>query len=679
MKIEARVDNPLGALLPAHWDESLGICLPLDHVICHDVDMRPIAVREYKWPWTAYHARKKKITLHFCYWKQNNRRFPVAQDITPEREARIRELQFLMTRQIYYGNENAPGTLVRKVQILRRLAHFAEARSRSVREVLTQADILDAFGELLPDGYVACWMTWLKFLGELDPDTQLGLALASPRRWNDLVQRAKAYADNARQYAPLPTQIYAGFITNLSAELDEIETHKDRLLAALRDALDQHRAAKARKKSSITIGPAIVKKHELAAYLERRGFMREKLGLSAFAGAITEIFQLCKLQIHVFSGMRDDEVRALPYHCMAPEKGQHGRRHCLITGSTTKFNKGRRLRAKWVTTERDGYRAVRLAQAFADVIYEGLGVTPSDDDASKDDYPLFPSVDYLPWLQRAGLAVDRIAPAALTLDRANGALLPRLCPVIEDTDIEELEEIDPFRAWREEPKFAVGENWPLSTHQLRRSLALYANASGLVRISSLRRQLQHMTREMSLYYGRGSIFCKNFVAEDPVGYKSHIALEWQDGDEEATVLSFTREVLNSTEPMFGGAGTFYARQRERGEIMSREEVADAVKRGTLAYRDGPLGGCTRPGVCTTRKGLTLIDTICATDGCKHLVGKHSKVVQIVRLKRASMAHVTPGSITEAMEKEELESLERVELAWRRQTDSAAASGSAGHA
>lgn len=130
------------------------------------------------------------------------------------------------------------------------------------------------------------------------------------------------------------------------------------------------------------------------------------------------------------------------------------------------------------------------------------------------------------------------------------------------------------------------------------------------------------------------------------------------------MLAFVRDVLHSKEPMFGGAGTYYERQRERGEVISREEVAKQMKAGLLAYREGPLGGCTRPEVCETRKGLNLIDTVCATDGCKHLIGKHSKIVQTILFKRAAMTHITPGSVTEAMEREELEALERVEREWR---------------
>lgn len=100
--------------------------------------------------------------------------------------------------------------------------------------------------------------------------------------------------------------------------------------------------------------------------------------------------------------------------------------------------------------------------------------------------------------------------------------------------------------------------------------------------------------------------------------------------------------------------------------MSREEVTTQVKAGLLAYKGGPLGGCTNPNPCDSTKGLNLIDTVCATDNCKHLVGKHSTIVQTIKFMRASMAHIAPDSITYAMEQEELASLERVELEWRRQ-------------
>ena len=670
MKIDIRL-NQYGRQGPDPWDDSWGIRLPLNHVICRDVDGTPHLIREYIWPWTAYTKDHGKCVLHFYYW--NQKVGPACLDrleVSREREARIRELQFLMARQIYLGNENAPRTLENKLYTLHCLARFAEARSCTIKNVLTETSLLDACGASIPNSLVSYWMGWVNFLRQLDPATQLGFTLATPKRWKVLIRRVRGWRDNSRQHAPLPTRIYGGLINNLSAELDDIEAHAPQLLAALRDALTEHAQAKAMQLGhDINIGPALIKKHGLGDYLTRRGFNLKQRALATLSGAVTEIFQVCKVQIHVFSGMRDDEARTLPYHCMDRKKGNHGRTHCLIVGVTTKFNKGRRLRTHWVTTDREGYRAIRIAQQFASVVYESLGITPSKANAHKDEFPLFPSTDYLPWGARKIVPKKRLQTANKKLHKAKKSLHARLYLIIEEEDIAELEEIDPFRAWRDEPEFGIGQYWPLTTHQLRRSLAVYANASGLVSLPSLRRQMQHITREMSLYYGRGSTFCINFIANDPDGYKKHVAPEWQDGEDEAKILAFTREVLNSKELMFGGAGNFYQRQKERGEVMSREDVAKRMNAGLMSYQPGPLGGCTKPGGCGKRKGLALIDISCATDGCKNLVGKHSKIIRVIQLKRAAMAHITHGSIESEIEREEVEALERVERKWRPQATS----------
>lgn len=667
MKVEACIAPHEISRGPDPWDDDWGIDLPLDHVICYDVDGTPHTVGEFIWPWTAYSARRVRVLLHFYYWTRPKGRASIdASDITPEREGRMRELQFLMTRQIFFGNESSPSTLYVKLNILHYLARFAETQSCTVSEVLSQIALLDACSARMPGHALQQWMSWLVFLRQLDPETQLGFTLAKPKRWKELERRAKAYRDASRQCAPLPTRIYSALINNLSAELDDIEAHKVQLLAALQEAVTSHPQAKENARArGISVGPSLIAKHHLAAYFEKHGLSRGR-ALAGLAGAISDVFMVCKLQIHLFSGMRHAEASHLPYYCMVGEMGLHGRRHSLIAGVTTKFNKGRRLRTKWVTTEREGFRAIRIAQEFADVIYGALGVKPSKADDLKDNYPLFPSTELLPWGRKYGLPDRKIVAFDSRTKKCADLRLSRLCEFIEEGDIDELEEIDPFRAWREEPEFAVGRRWPLTIHQLRRSLAIYANASGLVRLSSLRRQLQHITREMSMYYGRGSSFCKNFVVDNPDAYKKHIAADWLDGTDEAEMLAFVRDVLNCTEPMFGGAGTFYERQCQRGEVMSREDVAKQMKAGLLAYREGPLGGCTRPSACETRKGLNLIDTICATNGCKHLIGKHSKIVQTIRLKRAAMSNITPHSITEAMEREELEALERVEREWRPQ-------------
>lgn len=669
MKIEAYVDIPEGTAGPDPWDDDFAATLPLDHVICYDENGAPHRVRELVWPWTGYHPHKKRSLLHFRYWKTTEDRAATKPSgITPAREARIREIQHLMVLVIYFNTgftENGFGSLNRKLRCLHLLARFAESKGCTVRNVLEQP-LIDIFIGTLSNLNAISWLTWLIFLGKLDSTRQLGFLLARPKHLQELRQRAQDTRDNSKQYAPLPTRIYAELINNLREEVEDIETHADRLLLTIQEARQlYHAAKKSQPSNNADFGPELIERNGLTLFFKRREL---DPGLRGLPSAVNEIFLICKTLIHVFSGMRSEEAHTLPFHCMVTEKAEHGRTHCLIAGITTKLEGSRRRCTKWVTTENEGFRAIRLAQRFASAIYDGIGITPSLSEQSRDDTPLFPSTSYVPWMiNRRGITVGKITLSGLHFSRCRPSFISRLFPCIEDIDIEELEEIDPFRSWREEPDFAVGKHWPLTTHQLRRSLALYANASGLVRISTLRRQLQHLTHEMSLYYGRGSTFCKNFIAEDMEGYKKHIAPEWQDGNEEAKVLSFTLDVLNSKEPLFGGAGNYFQRQSDRGEIMSREDVHKQFKAGLLNFNEGPLGGCTKPGLCTTRKGLNLVDVACATDNCKHLVGKHSRIIQVIRLKRAAMIHIDPNSINYAMEKEEIESLEKVEVTWRPST------------
>ena len=665
MKNVARIELH-GTVGPDPLEDSGSVQIPLDHIICREADGTPHTVGEFTWPWSAYTKDHRRLLLHFYYWLQKNGgRIPVNAHVCAAREARIRELQFLMTRQIFFGSENAPKTLQEKLYVLKFVARFAEDRACRVTDVFADASLLDKCSAGMPTYYVKPWMSWIKLLAQLDPETQLGFNVAVPKGWGKLAIRARAIRRHAQQHAPLPTSIYAALINNLRAEFEDIELHAVQLLAALRDAVAEH--TQHRKKQSVhsmSIGPTLIEKYGLENYLTRRGFNVKGKAVCALSGAITEIFQVCKLQIHVFSGMRHDETRTLPYHCMTTQKGLHGRTHCLISGVTTKFNKGRSQRTRWVTTDQEGFRAIRLAQRFASLIYESVDVTPSEAEGNKDKFPLFPTTDYLPWNARRYETGCRICAAGIKLSTTKDSLQLRLIPSIEEKDIVELEEIDRFRAWRTEPKFSIGQRWPLVTHQLRRSLAVYANASGLVRLSSLRRQLQHITQEMSLCYGRGSIFCINFIKNNPDAFKKHMALDWQNGEDEGMMLSFTRDVLNSKEPMFGGAGNFYDRQLKRGEIMTRATVETQMRAGLLSYTPTPLGGCTKTGGCDKLKGPSLIDISCATKGCMNLIGKHSKIIRVIQLKRAAMSYVSDDSIEAAMEKEELEALERVEREWR---------------
>lgn len=663
---EVQLDLPQGAIAPKAWDFSHGPRLHLDAVVSTGEYGEPLSyVGDFVWNWKFYTPRKTSSPLTFFYWKKTAKQIILEEEITEQRLAIIRELQYLMVLRLYCSDNLLGYRYLRgQLNYLLLFARFAEKKRCAVRDVLEQKNLLEAFILGVSASQAAQVMQWLTFLVALDPVLELGFEVAKPKSWKVLVARAKQYRDGRKQHAPLPTRIYLGLINALSSELDAIEAHRDRLLAAMREGIVLHAQHMAKgSQMAATFGPELIAKHGLGEYLEQKGFALTARGLS---GAVVDILRTCKTQIHVFSGMRHEEAEHLPYYCMETVNAGHGRTHSLIEGVTTKLVGARRKRTRWVTTDAQGFRAIRLVQSFAEVIYEYLGVKPSSADAKKDNFPLFVSTDYLPWGTKLDVpSVARFAPySKLNIGVMSAPLKTALCLVIEVEDIAELEAVDPFRDWAGEPEYAVGQPWPLKSHQLRRSLALYANASGLVRTSSLRRQLQHITREMAEYYGRGSVFAKNFLADDPKEYAKHVCVEWQDAEQEAQYLAFTRDVLNSDEPLCGVGGRFFDLQKQRGEVMAPEEVKQQLKMGRLAYKAHPLGGCTQVGTCDKQKGLRLTSGICVSELCKSLVGKHSSILKIIPIQRVMLSRVDPDSIAYQMEKEELDILEAAEVQWR---------------
>lgn len=660
--LDARFDFPVDCVPPDRLEVLWGPLISPDHVISRDREGKVTSyVRDFVWDFSAYDSRGRTRKFYFSYWTDGRSEVD-PRDISNEREARIRALQHLMVRLIYRENGQmfSVASLIGRLGSARLIARFAELKNCSVHEVLGSQSMLERFIAWIPESAASGILFWLRFLWALDPVQELGYVVARPKRLRNLESLAEKQDNLSRQHAPIPSRIYASIINSLSSELDDIEEHKDRLLAALKESIDP--PVSLRKNQADALGPVLISRHGLEDFLARRGLASTTTSLRT---ALTEIYRICKLQIHVFSGMRDAEVQYLPYHCISLEKTNHGRIHCFIVGITTKLEAGRRKRTQWVTTEQGGLRAIRIAQQFSSFIYGRIGIVPDENDARRDIYPLFVSVEHM-----FGSKVDpdpTLGSFTVARNQLSGALpglRQRVRPIIEEEDLAELEEIDPFRAWREEPEYALGQPWSLKPHQLRRSLALYANASGLVRLSSLRRQLQHITREMSLYYARGSAFAINFIGEDPRGFKRHVAAEWQSGEQEAQYVAFVRDVLHSDEPMYAPAGVYYERQRSRGDVLLPEEFKKQVKMGRLAYRSSPLGGCTNPGSCEKAKGLRLMQVTCLTDNCEFLIGKHSKIIRMVEMQRATLRNTDPQSITYAIEKEDLEILVATEIKWR---------------
>jgi len=213
----------------------------------------------------------------------------------------------------------------------------------------------------------------------------------------------------------------------------------------------------------------------------------------------------------------------------------------------------------------------------------------------------------------------------------------------------ELEQISPFYEYGDE--FAIGAQWPLKTHQFRRSLALYASRSGLVSLPSLRRQLQHITQEMSEYYARGSAWAINIIGD----YKEHFGTEFQNTQSESQALAYISHVLLSDEALFGAHGTFISRNPSNAEfnIQKREDTIKRFKKGEMAFKETPLGGCAKTGACDQKAMRSIIACI----DCKDAVIKPSKLDNLINVQESFTNNFEKNSYAFKLEMADLEALQ----------------------
>ena len=665
---EARLDLPSPEAVPDSYSGSAGTSPPDNFVVSRYADGTAASVyASLSWNWTPYAAHGRSSMLNFRFWD--------AGEPTHRQSRLLREIHWFMFLLIWkrQGPTFSYQTLLHYLKLFRAMAKFCDGRTISVQAVLTNQDILlDFLGEAT-DGQtpktLAAFLSILTALGS----AEVGFRVLGSTVHGELRARALQYDRSLKQHAPLPTRIYSSNIAMLAREVSDFEAVMDRYFTLVtkcandpvlgRCESSQYRVANRLSLEEWGNAPAfgeLLVRHNLMDYFETKELQQHVKGLSR---GLYEIQLAIRLMIHTFSGMRDEEVASLPYACIETLVSG-GKTHYVITGKTTKLNQGKIKRTRWVTS-REGYRAILLAQKIADLIFQLAPEKATGAEAGRDGWPLFVSPVYL---GLAGRASDRTGkdflPSKLDLSKCT-RLRQQLQPLIEESDLRELEQIDPHRAWRSEAQFQIGTPWTLTSHHMRRSLALYAQRSGLVSLPSLRRQLQHITEEMSRYYARGSTFAKDFIGED----KQHFGREWQETQPVSAALSYLLNVLLSDDVLFGGHANWvdHRLRSDDGTVaVDREATLRRFKKGELSYRETSLGGCTNTENCD-QIAIKWLDVDCL-GGCRNLVGRLSKLERVIVAQTRLVEALDPASLEFRTEKSDLDILIATRDNVRRQHD-----------
>lgn len=579
-----------------------------DFVLCRDENGNATAVYgEPVWDFNPYRLSAKKIS-RILFDK-------VFDESGQEQQALIEEAKHLLYCLIYFAGGGRLGklsasTLANYWLSLRMAIQFCYEQKKkpmvgvlSLQQLFTVPVYLAAFigPSCVDKKSLPGILHGLARVGE----ARLGYAVLNPANFDG----ERPYS---KQHPVIPTRIYLKLINLTGDLLDQLYLGVGRFESFIACFANEHYGQKHKRQRSSGVGGKANWKPEMGQAIKDHGLT------SVFAGkfecshkrnlqrVLIQMQYVVRTVIHLYTGMRDQEVNRMSYHCLSDlivrpvvvdDQGieRDKPQSVNVLSTTTKFT-GYKKESAWFAPG-EVVKALEVAQA----ICRGLAKIYKIELDARCPLFLNPSIVSLT-RNSAEVGVTHFSSKA-----THGTALHRL--LIKNEDLQELAQSDPSRDFYNEPAFAVGQPWPLTSHQFRRSLAFYGSSSGFLSLPTLRVQFKHMTIEMSRYYANGYDNLRTVFGyyddkkKDFVLPSNHFAFEYQMAMPMSVANQLIADLLFNEEPLFGGTGSYMEKQKERvktGEIQVEDVRADTeqrVKSGAISYRPTLLGGCTKAGRC----------------------------------------------------------------------------------
>lgn len=369
----------------------------------------------------------------------------------------------------------------------------------------------------------------------------------------------------------------------------------------------------------------------------------------------TKLAQMQNLGVFVvgcFSGMRKTEILNLGRDCLQ-RKEVDGKEVYLLNGYTSKTSKVGTKKTTWITSKTlvNVINTLQGLHSIVEIISNHHGVYQ---EVSIEEYPLFPSIP-----QRGKNRLIGIHPLYKyppTLFNGSDLAIKLICKIeITQSDIDELIIFNPFIDWVEEYDLKIGKIWHFRSHQFRRSLVVYSIRSGIVQLAVLKKQLQHLTVDMTTYYGNSSGSASNLFDDDLIN-------EFREENTRFQFVQYEEKVMDASGVLFGGEGTRLHLSKKMSQapeyLVDKQKTLQYFQEGRLSYKKTPLGGCSKIGACD-KLGFSYI-TVCID--CKDSIFGSSSKIALNKVKQAYIARLNkydPDSITYKQLQIEINSIDRI--------------------
>ena len=426
--------------------------------------------------------------------------------------------------------------------------------------------------------------------------------------------------DSIKQTPLIPTKILADFMQKTTDFFDEFQLIKNQLLEFFSNERFYRRAAS----GGISVPFKQLKiPDELRAYFKKYSLTTRSHIISHFL----YIQSLGSAYISCFSGMRKNELSSLPYNCLEViENNIDEKKIYILNGYTNKLTKIGIKSCSWVTSKQvlpvlDTLQTIaKIHKIVIDIGY----IKAECKDIPLEKYPLLPIFNQ----QNHEVGVHPLYKfptlATATLSQNIYKIIEPI--LFEESDLEELTNFNLLVDWESEYDLVVGESWQLNYHQFRRSLAVYCSRSSIVKLSTLKKQLKHISFDMTLWYSN------NFHNAKKINMEKDFISVYQTEQELFKFNSFCEKVVDNPSTLFGAKGTNYEFARNSKDIpvffTDRKKLQKYVKENRLSYKKTPLGGCAKTGQCN--KLSFAYATACVT--CSEAIFDDDSVIALNKAK-----------------------------------------------
>lgn len=579
-----------------------------DFVLCRDESGNATALYgEAVWDFNPYRLSAKKVNriVFDTVFDENGH----------AQQALMEESKYLLYCLIYFAGGGRLGTLSVSTLnqywlVLRRAMQFCiEQKHKPLVGTLSLQQLFT-----IPV-YLAAFLREKSFDRVVLAGVLRGLARVGEERLGYAVVNSNKFdlaRPDSNQHPVIPTRIYLNLINLAGDLLDQLYEGVGRFESFIMCFGDKYYGISHSVQRNLGLGgranyrPNItqaLEDHHLTSVFSGEFALVHKRSLQT---ALLHMQYVVKTVIHLYTGMRDQEVLRMSYNCLSDqivrqalvdEQGvERDKRQVVnVLSTTTKFT-GYKKEGAWFAPA-EVVKAVEVAQAIC------RGLAKFYKIELNDRCPLFLNPSIVGMTRKSA----EVGVANFDIHRTKNSAL-RAMP-IQSEDLQELAQSDPSRDFYNDPEFLVGQPWSLTSHQFRRSLAFYGSSSGFLSLPTLRTQFKHMTIEMSRYYANNYEKLRTIFGyydekkKDFVLPSNHFAFEYQMAIPMSVANQLIADLLMDDEPLFGGTGSYMEKQKERvkaGEIHIedvRSETEQRVKNGAISYRPTLLGGCTKVGRC----------------------------------------------------------------------------------